>query len=262
MTKQTIAYSLFDPTGNITLLAETPVPAPVQPQIAQKLMAAEPGAEQVGFVTPGGDGAIRLRMAGGEFCGNASLCAAALYLRRTGRSEGNVTVRVEGTAEPVSVAVSALSGDAWKGAVAMPRPLSVGTEEFPGGSRLPVVRFAGIAHVLLEDAMSPEAAEALAPDWCRSLGAEALGLLFLSREQNTLRPLVFVSAAGTLCWETSCASGTAAVGAWLAAEAGRPVSLSLAQPGGTLEIAADPSGALRLTGTARFMRRGAVGVEL
>ena len=259
---RTIEYSLFDPTGNITLLAETSVPVSDQPQIAQKLMAQEPGAEQVGFVSPGGDGAIRLRMAGGEFCGNASLCAAALYLRQAGQSDGNVTVRVEGTSEPVSAAVTALSGNTWKGTVDMPRPLSVGTEELPGGGRLPVVRFPGIAHVLLEDAMSPDAAEKLAPAWCRSLGADALGLLFLSREQSLLRPLVFVPAADTLCWETSCASGTAAVGVWLAAEAGRSVALSLRQPGGTLEIAADPSGALQLTGTVRFVRRCAADIEL
>ena len=256
-----IHYTLFDPTGNVTLLAETPVPAPEQPRIARLLTAPEPAAEQVGFVTPGSGGAIRLRMAGGEFCGNASLCAAALALLRAGRSEGSVTVHVDGTDEPVSVSMTALAEDAWRGAVDMPRPLSVGTEALPGGRRLPVVRFPGIAHVLLEDAMPRETAEALAPAWCRSLGADALGMLFLTRERRALTPLVFVPAAGTLCWENSCASGTTAAGAWLAAEAGHPVELSLAQPGGTLEIAAAPNGALRLTGTTRILRRRAADID-
>ena len=256
-----VRYSLFDPTGNITLLAETPVPAADQPRAARQLMALEPAAEQVGFVAPGSGGEIRLRMAGGEFCGNASLCAAALALLRAGRREGSVTVRVDGTGEPVAVSMTALAEDAWRGAVDMPRPLSVGAEELPGGRVLPVVRFPGIAHVLLEEAMSRETAEALAPDWCRSLGADALGMMFLRRERTALRPLVCVPAAGTLCWETSCASGTTAVGAWLAAEAGSSVSLSLAQPGGTLEIAAEPNGALRLTGTTRLLRRGAADVD-
>ena len=110
--------------------------------------------------------------------------------------------------------------------------------------------------------MPRETAEALAPEWCRILGADALGMLFLSPDRKTLRPLVFVPAAGTLCWETSCASGTAAAGAWLAAEEGRPVSLSLAQPGGTLTISADPNGTLRLTGTTRIVLRGAADIEL
>ena len=259
---QSIEYTLFDPTGNITLLAETPVPPAEQPRIAQQLMEQEQTAEQVGFVTPGGSREIRLRMAGGEFCGNAALCAAALQLRRERRSDGTVSVRVEGTAEPVTVSVTELSADAWRGTVDMPRPLSVGTEELPDGGRLPVVRFPGIAHVLPEDGMSPERAEALAPVWCRSLGADALGILFLRPDRKALKPLVFVPAAGTLFWETSCASGTTAAGAWLAAEAGRPVSLSLAQPGGTLEIDADPNEFLRLTGTTRIVRRGTADILL
>ena len=259
---QTLEYSLFDPTGNITLLAETPAPAALQPQIARRLMEKEPAAEQVGFVTPGSSGEIRLRMAGGEFCGNASLCAAALYLRRTDQREAAVSICVDGTSEPVAVRMTSLSGDAWRGTVDMPRPLSVGTEELPGGYRLPVVRFPGIDHVLLETAMPAETAEALAPAWCRSLGADALGMLFLSEARKVLTPLVFVPAADTLCWESSCASGTTAVGAWLAAETGRPVSLSLEQPGGTLEIAAEPNGSLRLTGTTRLLRRCAADIGL
>ena len=33
-----ITYTLLDPTGNMTLLAETPVPEKTQPLIARKLM--------------------------------------------------------------------------------------------------------------------------------------------------------------------------------------------------------------------------------
>ena len=251
-----IEYALFDPTGNTTLLVETPVPALSQPIVAQKLMALEPAAEQVGFVFPGKEGTIRLRMAGGEFCGNASMSAAALALDRAGRREGTVAVRVDGTDEPVPVVLTALPDGARRGAVTMPRPLSAVTEELPGGHRLPVVRFPGIVHVICENALSRDAAEALAPDWCRSLNAEALGLMLFDRARSCLAPLVYVPAAGTLCWETSCASGTTAVGAWLAAESGQPVDLSLAQPGGTLAIAADADGGLLLTGTVRLLRRG------
>ena len=65
---------------------------------------------------------------------------------------------------------------------------------------------------------------------------------------------MYVPAAGTLCWEHSCASGTTAVGAYLAAKAG-PASLSLKQPGGTLTVEADRSGELYLTGKVRLIRR-------
>ena len=259
---QTVEYTLFDPTGNITLLVETPVPASGQPLVAQRLMELEPAAEQVGFVAPGGAGAIRLRMAGGEFCGNASMSAAALAFSRTGQSGGTVTVNVDGTDAPVNVALTALPDGAWRGAVTMPRPLSAGTEELPGGYCLPVVRFPGIVHVICEDAIARTAAEELAPVWCRHLGADALGVMMLDRLRGSLAPLVYVPAAGTLCWETSCASGTTAVGAWLAKEAGAPVELSLTQPGGTLSIAADADGSLTLTGTVRRTRHETAGISL
>ena len=72
-----IDYAVMDPTGNITILVETPVPEASQPFAAARLMELEPAAEQVGFLSSGRDGAeLSLRMAGGEFCGNASMSAA------------------------------------------------------------------------------------------------------------------------------------------------------------------------------------------
>ena len=81
--------------------------------------------------------------------------------------------------------------------------------------------------------------------------ADAVGLLFLDKRTGGLTPLVYVPAAGTLCWEKSCASGTTAVGYYLAREQGEPVTATLRQPGGVLKIAADPDGRLMLTGAVR-----------
>ncbi|MEE3312421.1 MAG: diaminopimelate epimerase, partial [Acutalibacteraceae bacterium] len=78
-----VTYSLFDPTGNITLLVETPISAAERVAVASKLMELEPKAEQVGFVSQDdADVDIRLDMAGGEFCGNATMSAAALAVMR------------------------------------------------------------------------------------------------------------------------------------------------------------------------------------
>ena len=288
-----IHYTLLNPTGNITLLVESSVPLEEQPALAKKLMELEPETEQVGFVKffpPDGvlrlDADVELRMAGGEFCGNATMSAAALYLERTAEcvdppaesgwaevrtAERTVTVRVSGTAEPVRVRMEALEDGSWRGTVAMPRPEAQEHVRANDGSLLPVVRFPGISHVIVEEQRkesgSPSSgnrqpisradAEKLAPLLCSELGAEALGLMFLNREEGTLHPLVYVPEAGTLVWESSCASGTTAVGAWLAAgQKNRSVRLSLRQPGGTLEITAEPDGALSLTGMVRMMRSG------
>ena len=251
---QRIAYTLFDPTGNITLLVETPVPEVSQPLLARKLMEREPETEQVGFVFPAENG-IGLRMAGGEFCGNASMCAAALTAARDGRTGGEVTVYVSGTPKPVEVSVKTLPERVWQGSVMMPQPTTIGRELLPGGRELPVVRFPGITHILLEEEPVPETAERLAREWCAYLNSDALGLMFLNREEMLLKPLVYVPSAETLFWESSCASGTTAVGAFLAAESGRTVTLALKQQGGTLEIAARPGGNLLLTGTVRAVRQ-------
>ena len=143
----------------------------------------------------------------------------------------------------------------------MPRPLSVRKECFPDGSERPVIRFPGITHVVLETEMDRTEAERLAPVWCRELESEALGLMFLDRERGILKPLVYVPFADTLFWESSCASGTTAVGAYLAAESGKAVCVPLKQPGGTLEIEADPDGKLVLKGTVRLVRQAAVQID-
>ena len=71
-----VRYRMFDPTGNLTLLVETPVEAARQAETAARLLEAEPATEQVGFLCAAPDADIALRMAGGEFCGNAAMCAA------------------------------------------------------------------------------------------------------------------------------------------------------------------------------------------
>ena len=169
-----LSYTLLDPTGNITLLAETPVPEASQPLTAKRLMALEPATEQVGFVRILENG-IDLRMAGGEFCGNASMSAAVLYLLRKNRDSGEVMVHVSGTPQPVKVTAEKQADGSWRGCVEMPHPLSVGRERFSDGSVRPVVRFPGITHVVLEEEMEQAAAEELAPLWCCELESEALG---------------------------------------------------------------------------------------
>lgn len=86
-------FSILDPTGNITALVESETPIDRQPSVAAGIMALYEDVEQVGFVDFGkvainaaydkyGSGDridCRLRMAGGESCGNATMSAAVLY---------------------------------------------------------------------------------------------------------------------------------------------------------------------------------------
>lgn len=255
-----IEYTIFDPTGNITALVETAVDPSDQPSVAAGIMGLYPEVEQVGFVTfaaAGADVPVSLRMAGGEFCGNATMCSAVLYMIVNDMpGEANVKVRVSGTKDPLDVRLVRRDAVSFDAAVTMPP--AVGIDELklsdgmlPGNDvlRLPVVRMEGIAHVVIEPDSGffglrddSALAETLLRGWCGVLGAECLGMMFLDEGDGVraLTPLVYVPGADTMFWENSCASGSAAAGIYLAAKNGRPVDVTFREPAGSLRVTSDP----------------------
>lgn len=249
-----LRVSIFDPTGNITALIEDPVEIAAQPAVAAAVMERFPAVEQVGFVSLLPDEAedVALRMAGGEFCGNASMSAAALFLLRRGDAasdeEKTVRLRVTGVSRAVEVKLKKTAGEDFLASVRMPPALSVSEQVFPFGTLrdpITVVRMEGIAHAIVTPGSGffsllgdKVAAEEAARRLCAALGAEALGLMFLEGAAPRMRltPLVYVPGSGTMIWENSCASGSAAVGTALAEKSGARVRLELEEPGGVLEI--------------------------
>ena len=251
---KTIDYYVFDPTGNITALAETAVPAEEQPFAAAEIMKAEPSVEQVGFVS-----GASLRMAGGEFCGNGAACAAALRVMH-GEAEGEVSVAVSGCAAPVVVKVAALGGGEFGVAVAMPRAASVGLRVLPlegGEAELPVVSFGGIAHIICEKAIAPADAERAITEWSAALGGGAVGIMTVDAEFSRMEPLVYVPGAKTLVRESSCASGAVAVAEYYGAKNGFGFELELTQPGGTVRVSGGSEGIV-LSETVRFVKKATV----
>ena len=255
-------YFLLDPTGNITILVTSPVPVEKQAYAAARLMVMEQNAEQVGFLSDAPSCDIALRMAGGEFCGNAAMCSAVIAADRASLTGGKMRVRVSGAEEPVMAEVSLLKDGRWKGTVEMPRPISCMDMMLPEEGICPVVSFKGISHVIVRGEMHPQRAEMLARTWCSYLGADALGIMFLDPSAMRLKPLVCVPAAGTLCWENSCASGTAALGVYLAREEGGEARAVVRQPAGELTIHAGADGSLLLSGTVRILYRKSVEIVL
>ncbi|MBE7016629.1 MAG: hypothetical protein E7420_00525 [Ruminococcaceae bacterium] len=237
-----IQYVLADPTGNLTALVETSVEAARRQHIAAALMESKREIEQLGFISPplrGGD--IALTMAGGEFCGNACLSAGAYHLRKNGRSCGIVAVEISGADGLIRVELEKLGENEYAGRVEMPLPLSCKRVDCAAGA-LSLMHFPGICHAIAPADMSRSEAEELIVPLCKNVDCEALGLMLLSEEDWSLSPLVYVPGAASLFWERSCASGTAAVGAYLAMRDKENVSVSLRQPGGTLTILSEYSG--------------------
>lgn len=255
-----ISYTKIDPSGNITLIVDSFVPREDQSRIAALLMERDPEAEQVGFLEVPEDPccAVHLQMMGGEFCGNATLSAAAVIMRQFGLDSCDMLIEVSGAPEPVKVTGAISSLDCFNGEVAMPLPESISECSFFDGFdcyTLPLVRFPGICHAIVTtDALTREKAERVIGAWCRQIKSDALGLMFFDRDKRTLTPLVYVESTGTAVWEGSCASGTAAVASYLAELDGEYASVRLSQPRGKLSAAATYSGSrvrsLSLSGSA------------
>ena len=246
-------YLVADPTKNLTLIVTSPVPEERRAECARRLMELEPQCEQAGFLTVPPEGCqIALQMAGGEFCGNAAMSAAAIYAQNIGikpRAKVTVRVAVSGAPEPVTAVVSRAGQRRFHASVSMPLPermcrlpVSIGSRCFDA----PAAVFPGITHILLPGDTGREEAQRAIAAVCSFTGAPALGFMLLDERNLRLRPLVYVPGSDTLFWEHSCASGTAAVGALLASARGIPLELTLREPGGKLRVDADyASGRLR-----------------
>lgn len=249
-----VKYILCNPTGNITALVETEIPTEKHVVVAEMILEKEPACEQVGFLLPSKEGSdITLRMAGGEFCGNATMCTAAYYAQKNGLQEGNkncVSVKVIGTPNLLNVDIEKKNNE-YIGTIEMPRPSSIKEVQFSfenSNYRYPVVNFSGISHVIIEDDIPCYMPERCIKIWCDKLKVNGIGLMLLSKDKKQLRPLVYVKTPETLVWESSCASGTTAVGAYLAKKTGNPVKLELSEPGGTLTVETFKDDKILLTG--------------
>ena len=276
-------YSIFDPTGNITALVETDVPVQEQPAVAAFVQARHPVAEQVGFVrfnpadnndVPSDSIPVQLRMAGGEFCGNATMSAAAWYLMREAplsKDESRaVKVAVDGVEHPLTVVLTADAAKEYDACLAFPCAMTVGREELlyeKDRKEVLCVQMEGITHLIPDDQdglyelkNDPEKAAAAVRYFCDQLHCEALGIMFLEKDRDgrkdsyQLTPLVYVPRSNTLFWEHSCASGTAACGYAIANERGDAAELVFTEPGGVMRISFDPSGGeLLLHGHTRLV---------
>jgi diaminopimelate epimerase len=253
----------LSPTQNMTIIVKSPVPRAEQARVAGALMDySSVYAEQAGFLEePGLPGArLRLQMMGGEFCGNAAMCAAAFAAREDGVAPGEervMPIEMSGADGLTNCLVRAKEGF-YACTVNMPLPVSFG--KIRG---LDLVRLPGIDHaVMFTD--EPEKMMDGAPELLRTIAgetdADAAGLMLYSRSESRMIPLVYVRSTDTMVWERGCGSGSAAVGALEARLTGGNSRAELAQPGGKIIAEADWNGngvtALRISGEVRIAAEG------
>ena len=209
---------------------------------------------------PVSDELIELEMMGYEFCGNATLSAAAWHAGLLGLEPGQSCVRTvesSGADRPLSVNVTRCSRDEYIGTVSMPVP------EVDSFMDYPLVCFEGISHMIVPaEAFTPKAAELSVRDFASRLGVPALGMMICSEYDDfithapgsdslTIEPLVYVPGSDTVVWEHGCASGSTAVGWYRFYQDPRNTVTTIKQPGGTIRVDAS-DGQVSLTGRVKF----------
>ena len=233
------------PCRNTTVFLTDEVPQARYAEIARLALDSDYlAAEQVGFITaPHSAKAVRrLEMAGGEFCGNATLSLAA-WLVREGLADGRESVWVEcsGAGQPVCCEVTALPDEHFRvreelflQAEVKETALKLGFKKYPGV----LVTEPGITHFLYFGDCSEQEQLMLLDALEAKEQAEAYGVIAcecLTGESYRIRPLVGVPAAGSRVFEQACGSGSMALGLWLAASEERSCVLVL-QPGGSIFV--------------------------
>ncbi|HWQ77829.1 MAG TPA: hypothetical protein VN381_03390 [Anaerovoracaceae bacterium] len=235
--------AVLNPAGNITLIVTTPVEKAAYAEIAGKLLnIPELHGEQVGFLAPPRHGgATRLEMMGGEFCGNALRCTGYYHALRAGiRGAAVVSTEISGSDKPLDVRVDT---DHNAAKAEMTLPLSINNITV-NGRTAKAVAFEGIVHFIADmpgsDSLSgiDEAFVKAAVDYAvGKLGAEAAGIMFFDRASMFIRPVVYVHETGSLVYENSCASGSAATAVTCAygLQDGE-YRFDVCQPGGVIEV--------------------------
>lgn len=229
---------MADPAGNRTAIVRTPVHADQRAQIASKLLQiSELRAEQVGFETSPLMGAAgRLQMMGGEFCGNAARSYGYLLWvekqevqqEAQGDRSGNILMEISGSPHPLRVFCYPAQSSSYA-EMPMPTAIEYSREGYP------LIIGEGISHMILED-MEPE--EDLIRRLVDTYGRrwDAFGIMFLKGKR--LVPVVYVAAAGSLVYESSCGSGSLAAAWYLEQKTAREglSSFCFQEPGGTIRV--------------------------
>jgi diaminopimelate epimerase len=208
----------------------------------RSIMSRYPHLEQGGFFerSETGKAAIRLQMAGGEFCGNATRAAAALLVKGMSikatflslvnsdlvERQGGVTsfpMEVSGTEQILKVSCTEVSPCEWTVETEIPVPRSDSLRDWivlpDATDTVPVIHLDGISHILLDESLVPfdkDNYESTVRVLLKHAGLDtksAAGVIWYSQvgEAYTMNPVVYVRDINTCFYETSCGSGAAAL---------------------------------------------------
>ncbi|MDO5040672.1 MAG: hypothetical protein Q4D95_01135 [Peptoniphilus sp.] len=236
--KQSFDFFVANPAGNVTGFVVWPVYPGYRPAYAKAIMEQiDTDVEQVGFISPSYDGPpLRMDMMGGEFCGNATRAYglySAQFLDEGG--EGYIEVYVSGVDHPIYVFVNTEKNTAY---VELPKAKNM--EEIAiEGSTYKVVELEGITHTIIDDREEDrDFAEKALKVLKEKFHSKAYGVLFYNEKEDKMIPYVIVEGMDEFIRESSCGSGTVAMGYYLNTEEDENFQRVIHQPGGDLELKA------------------------
>ncbi len=233
--------------GNTTAFFDDDVSSKDYALIARYAMDSDYlAAEQVGFIVAPHEKntLMRLEMAGGEFCGNATLALAALAVRRgDARTGDDIVLECSGAPEPMRAIVLEQKGASYHVRSSMPKGATIEQANFivrgktyTGG----LIDMNGIVHLCIESDEGISAAEydRLMDALIERTESDAYGIVCYRREGKGLyaiRPYICVPAEESRVYEKACGSGSLALSMWLHRE-GAGDAFDIAQPCGTIHV--------------------------
>ena len=228
--KKEFKYFLYSPCGNDTALVENSnIDEQTKKIINNKIMDIHSNIEQVGFVYANKH---KIEMAGGEFCGNATRCAAYYYLNG---NSGEIDINVSG--DIIIKAGVNKEGKAWSQI-----PLYSGMDYIKQlDKEIYEIKISGIKYMILEKDLSKQylldkkniksnAMNLLKKYNLRE--SEAMGVIFIEDVNGNIKihPVVWVRDINTIFYETSCGSGTTAVAMLRAIQNNKSQNIDIIQP--------------------------------
>ena len=242
-----IDFVKLSPTQNMTLLITSPVPRKDQFECATVLMDYDGVyAEQTGFVEKASDpkAVARLQMSGGEFCGNATMALAAWIAKKENYQSdvaSSLLLEVSGSDSLVECFVKPQKDGAFIGKVKIPLPQGACSQKISFDNThlsAQIVNMNGITHIIVEDSLKKDKEEALidhiVEHYRDYTNEDALGVLFLDKQNMEMRPFVYVPSIKSKVWERGCGTGSAAVAYASALQEKHSVTLPVKQPGGII----------------------------
>lgn len=173
------------------------------------------GAEQAGFLVLNDK---HFEMAGGEFCGNATRSAAVLLYQEN--REGDQSFTVSGFEGRVNATIKPLTTTSFFVEAVFPgMRLKTKQVALEDGTPASIVDLGGIVHVVVEGKFPSDpdvygTAHRKIVSQFSLADRDAVGVVWYQKSADAIvmHPVVWVRAVDTFYYESSCGSGTIAVG--------------------------------------------------